>query len=470
MSMVSVASLVETLCRHRLLEPEQIEELRRELKDRFPEPYSLAGELVRRGWLTTYQVNQLTQDRGPQLRLGKYVLLERLGKGGMGQVFKARDHKRDRLVALKVLRKEYVSNPLALQRFCREAHAVSQMAHPNIVLAYEAGQVGSVPFLAMEYVEGTDLRRLVLRAGPLPIAQACDYIRQAALGLQHAHERGVVHRDVKPRNLVLTRTGTGGTAVIKVLDFGLARLESEAGGIGRLTRLGRVVGTAEYMAPEQAENCRDADARADVYSLGCSLFFLLVGRPPFEAEDRTEGVNLRLEREPPPILQLRAEVPPALAEVLARMLARAADERYQTPAAVARALQPFCPAGVPDSTPSAESAADTDAREVASFPPTRPRRPGLALALAGAVVLLLGTVALVVLHPFAPSRSQQGGRKGKKDPQSDKAVPPLDSGERKKREEVEEEPQDKKDAGEKKRRKKPEEVEEEPAKTDKSDP
>ena len=172
--------------------------------------------------MTAYQINQLFQDKGDGLVLGNYVLLERLGEGGMGAVFKARDRRLDRVVALKLIRKERLASVEAQRRFRREIRAASQLAHPNVVRAYDADQVGDVHFFAMEYVDGIDLHKLVERDGPLPVAQACDYVRQAALGLQHAHERGMVHRDIKPSNLLLTQVD--GKAVVKVLDLGLARL------------------------------------------------------------------------------------------------------------------------------------------------------------------------------------------------------------------------------------------------------
>ena len=186
----------------------------------FPAPRALAGELIRRGWLTPYQVNQLLQGRGRDLLLGSYVLLERLGEGGMGQVFKARNWKLGRVVALKLIRKERLDNPDAVRRFQREIRAAAQLDHPNIVRAFDADEVDGTHLLVMEYVEGTDLAKLVKKDGPLPVDKACDYCRQAALGLQHAYERGLVHRDIKPHNLLLTPGG-----VVKILDMGLARLD-----------------------------------------------------------------------------------------------------------------------------------------------------------------------------------------------------------------------------------------------------
>ena len=233
-------------------------------------------------------------DRGADLLVGSYRIVDRLGEGGMGQVFKAYHVSMDRLVALKIIAKDRVSNPTAVARFYREVRAVAKLSHPNIVIAFEVNQVGQTPFLAMEYVEGIDLAKLVQQSGPLPIPQACDYIRQAAGGLQHAHEKGLVHRDIKPGNLIVTRPNPDKPPIIKILDFGLARFESESDHTTRLTQLGKVMGTVDYIAPEQAQNARTADIRADIYSLGCTLFYLLTGKPPFEGEDAVEKIRARV--------------------------------------------------------------------------------------------------------------------------------------------------------------------------------
>jgi tRNA A-37 threonylcarbamoyl transferase component Bud32 len=274
----SVAALGAVLRDSQMLERAQLEELT-VLQGRFAEPRGLARELLQRDWLTAYQVNQILQGKGDQLVLGPYLLLERLGAGGMGQVFKARHRLMKRLVALKVIRKDRLADPEAVARFQREIRAAAQLSHPNIVIAHDAAQVGDTHFLVMEYVEGTDLARLVKQQGPLPVAQACDYVRQAALGLQHAHERGLVHRDVKPANLLLTRSG-----VVKVLDVGLARLHPAGGEtVAEVTHEGAVMGTPDYIAPEQACESHTVDIRADIYSLGCTLYHLLTGRCRFPA-------------------------------------------------------------------------------------------------------------------------------------------------------------------------------------------
>ncbi len=208
-------------------------------------------------------------------QIGQYQLVEKLGHGGMGDVYKAFHTKLKRTVAVKLLPAYRQRSPQAVMRFHREMEAVGRVDHPNIVRAHDAGEADGQFFLVMEFVEGVTLSSLVCSVGPLEVANACEIIRQAAVGLQHAHEHDLVHRDVKPSNLMLTTTG-----VVKVLDLGLARLQ-EACGDGDATASGQIMGSADYMAPEQGSNPRDADARADVYALGCTLYFFLAGRPPF---------------------------------------------------------------------------------------------------------------------------------------------------------------------------------------------
>src|SRR5262249_4770137 len=275
--------------------------------------------------------NQLLQGRGAGLVLGPYRVLDKLGEGGMGKVFKAHHVGMDRLVALKVIPREYVSNPVALERFRREVRAVAKLSHSNIVTAFDVGQSGETHYLAMEHLDGIDLARLVQQSGPLPVLTACPYVRQAAVGLQHAHERGLVHRDIKPGNLMVVRPGPDEPPVVKILDFGLARVESEAPQAVRLTQLGKVVGTVDYIAPEQAANARTADIRADIYSLGCTLFYLLTGKPPFSGADAVERISARVLGDVPSVREARPEVSPDLERVLARMMARDPQKRYQTP-------------------------------------------------------------------------------------------------------------------------------------------
>ena len=256
MSAGADAVFLDALRRHRLLEPAQLDELHRSIAGRVTDAKLLGKELIRRGWLTPFQVNQVLKGQADQLILGHYVLLERLGEGGMGSVFKARNTRLGKIDAIKVIRKEKLADESAAIRFHREIQATARLSHPNIVSAHDAGQVGDSHFFAMEFVEGTDLSRLVKRNGPLPVATACEYIRQAACGLMHAHEKGLVHRDIKPSNLMVTHpAGNPTVGLVKILDLGLARLAH--GGIEdsakqELTQDGQLVGTLDYLAPEQA--------------------------------------------------------------------------------------------------------------------------------------------------------------------------------------------------------------------------
>jgi serine/threonine protein kinase len=340
MSAQGPTELLAFLEEHGFLAPTQVVEVGAGNPTRYADARALAGHLVERGWLTAYQANQLLQGRGGNLVLGPYRLLDRLGEGGMAQVFKAHHLSMDRVVALKIIPRERLSSSVVVTRFYREVRAVARLSHPNIVIAFDASQIGETHFLVMEFVEGIDLAKLVQQSGPLPISNACDYIRQAALGLQHAHEKGLVHRDIKPGNLMVTRPSPAEPPVIKILDFGLARFESENTQGTRLTQLGNIIGTVDYIAPEQAENAQTADIRADLYSLGCTLFYLLTGQPPFLGKDTVERIGARLGAVPS-VRQGRREVPRDLEVVIARMMARHPAHRYQTPAEVAQALHAF---------------------------------------------------------------------------------------------------------------------------------
>lgn len=347
MSPQSAADLLGLLQEHQFLEPRQQDELRRGTEFSTGPSRPLARHLIERGWLTPYQLNLLFQGRGTELVLGPYLILERLGEGGIGQVFKARHRRMQRVVALKLIRRELLTDPEVVSRFVREIQVVSRLSHPNVVHAYDAGPVGPAFFLAMEYVEGTDLARLVKQDGPLSVDDACAYLRQAALGLQHAHERGLVHRDIKPPNLMVQRRAVGSKeapgveSVVKLLDLGLARLQRPVDGekTSLLTPAGPVMlGTPDFLAPEQAIDFHGADIRADIYSLGCSLYYLLTGRPPFAGGSLTQKLLQHQQAEPPALDELRPDVPPALAAAARRMLAKEPRQRFQTPAEVADAL------------------------------------------------------------------------------------------------------------------------------------
>jgi len=393
MAIDSVPNLLDVIKQHQLLEPGQLNEILPEAR-RFTEPRQLAQHMLKKNWLTPYQVNQIFQGQGSGLVLGQYRLLERLGEGGMGQVFKARHQAMGRIVALKVIRKDRLENETAVKRFRREIHAVAQLSHPNVVLAFDADAVGGSHFYVMEYVDGSDLSRLMKQQGALPVWQACDFIRQSALGLQHAHERGLVHRDIKPANLLLARAdgppngqpgpplpgrpkrtgGQGARPTVKILDLGLARLADQADATNATAQLshdGTVFGTPDFMAPEQAKNSHNVDWRADIYSLGCTFYYLLAGKSPFASDS---SAKLRQADTPRPLETYRRDVPAPIREIIQKLMAARPEERYATPVDLLAALT-----------------ASVDSRLIQDAGP-RARTPGGARG-----VLLVGGVALLAL-------------------------------------------------------------------------
>jgi serine/threonine protein kinase len=313
------------------------------------QPVQLASLLVREGLLTPFQARQFLKGRWRGLVLGKYLILEQLGSGGMGVVYLAEHRFMRRRVALKVLPLVLAQDPWFLEQFYHEAEAIAALDHPHIVRAHDIDHAGNLHFLVMEYVDGRNLHEIVQSRGPLSIPRAAHYISQAAKGLQHALESGLVHRDIKPGNLLLDRQGT-----VKVLDMGLACFARErvrsAQGVKENEK--RTLGTDDFLAPEQIVNSDDVDIRADIYSLGAALYFLLTRQPPFP--DTTlawQKLVAHLTRRPKPIRQQRPEVPEGLAAVIDKMMAKNPWERYQTPAAVVEALGPWTQTPIPPPPP-----------------------------------------------------------------------------------------------------------------------
>ena len=257
----------------------------------------------------------------------------------MGVVYLAHNTLMGRDEVLKVMGRQIMDSPDLLERFLREIRAVARLRHPNIVTAYSATRLGESIVFAMEYVEGLDLAKMVKAKGPMPVGHACDFVYQAALGLQHAHEEGLVHRDIKPGNLMLSRKGD--KATVKVLDFGLAKATREGKVDGALTSAGQALGTPDYIAPEQILDAPKADIRADIYSLGGTLYYLLTGRPPFQANSLYDLYQAHISRDADPLNRLRPDVPAELAALVAKMMAKDPSQRFQTPGEVAEALTPF---------------------------------------------------------------------------------------------------------------------------------
>ena len=289
---------------------------------------ALARELVHANRLTRYQATILCQGHGKELRFDEYVVLDKIGQGGMGVVLKAQHRRMRRLVAIKMLPQAMLENAESVRRFYHEVEAVARLSHPNIVTAYDAREQNKVHYLIMEYVDGHNLATILKQYGPLPLHQAIKCTLQAARGLDYAHSQGVVHRDIKPGNLLIDKHG-----VVKILDMGLARIQREVemgGGSERLTQSGQVMGTCDYMAPEQAEDARRADHRSDIYALGCTLFRLLTGRTPYVGETIMQVLLAQREAPIPSLTTARPDAPPQLDTIFRKMVAKRPENRYQS--------------------------------------------------------------------------------------------------------------------------------------------
>lgn len=284
----------------------------------------LARELVRQKKLSRFQAEEIYRGNGKSLVLGNYTVLDKIGAGGMGEVFKAEHRRMRRIVAIKILPAGLMRDPAVVARFEREVRAAAQLNHPNIVTAFDADNANGVHLLVMEYVDGQDLSAIVKKNGPLPVESAVQCILQAARGLEAAHEAGIVHRDIKPANLLLDANGT-----VKILDMGVARLGDQATKAD-LTSTGMIMGTVDYMAPEQALNTKTADARADIYSLGCSLFYILMGKATYGGDSLMAKLLAHREQPIPSLREIRSDVPPAVDAVFQRMVAKQVADRYQS--------------------------------------------------------------------------------------------------------------------------------------------
>jgi serine/threonine-protein kinase len=415
--MLSPIELITFLTRYQFLSQAQGEALNKD-RSRFVSSVQLCGELVQKGWLTPYQQAQLLSGNGEKLIIGSYRVQAPLGEGGMGMVFKAIQPKLDRVVALKVIRPQVLAaRPEILSRFQREARAIAQLNHPNVVILFDADEINGTHFIAMEYVEGQTLEKMVRTQGPLSIKQACEYMRQSALGLQHAYEVGLVHRDIKPSNILVSQKTSSSPASssslrlarpalvtvrdrdrknqtsasnaklsqtwgqVKVLDMGLARL-TDGGDEERpqneytpLTRAGALLGTPDFISPEQARDARNVDIRADIYSLGCTLYYCLTGKPPFPGGTDVQKLIRHQTEKPYPIEELRPGLPQEVHNVLNRMMEKRPEDRYPTPRHLAEALDVYLNPALPGTpVPAAHSIAETPPVADTPIPPRTPTR------------------------------------------------------------------------------------------------
>ncbi len=302
-------------------------------KARPKDAQELARQLVQSKQLTKFQAQEIYQGRAKSLILGNYTILDKIGAGGMGQVFKAEHRRMRRVVAIKMLPKAVTQDAGAVARFQREVEAAAKLRHTNIVATDDADEANGVHFLVMECIEGSDLSALVKRNGPVSVAKSVNYVLQAARGLEFAHKKGVIHRDIKPANLLLDADGT-----VKILDMGLARIEAggDAATRAELTGTGAVMGTVDYMAPEQALSTKHAEARSDIYSLGCTLYYLVAGKPTYDGDSLMAKLLAHREK---PIPSLGSDVPEQVQAVFEKMVAKNADDRYQTMSEVVADLQ-----------------------------------------------------------------------------------------------------------------------------------
>jgi serine/threonine-protein kinase len=364
MSLDSIDTLLAILRRTGLFGNEQISEIQRELVPFYTDPVSLGEYLVEIDWLTAYQLQRILSNRWDELTIGTYQILDRLGEGGISEVFKAWDTVKGRTVALKVLRQHLAKKKDIVRQLQREMHLITRFSHPNIIKTFDARSDGGVHYFAMEYIEGMDLDKYVRQIGILNYDQACDYLRQAATGLQHAHQSALVHRDIKPANLFLLHPPMpqaagappkrGPDPVVKVLDWGLARCLKDGPDDEPTTPVtdsefaaekGALVGTADYIAPEQSRDPTLVDIRADIYSLGCTLYFMLTGHPPF-AGSLMQKILHHQESPPPSVRAERPDVPEELDLYLQKMMAKKPEDRPQIPLLVITQLRKFCPTGI----------------------------------------------------------------------------------------------------------------------------
>jgi serine/threonine-protein kinase len=341
----SVKALITAIKQSKLLEASQLAELEK-IQGNFTDPRLVLKELIQAEWLTPYQANQIYQG-GKDLVLGPYVILARLAESALGQVYKARHRRMNRLVSLKVIRPELLARPEAVERFYQETQIISQLADPHIVHAYDAGPIGETHFFAMEHVEGVDLETLVQQSGPLPAEVAVNFVNQTAQGLQHAHERNLTHGDLRPSNLLVSRSLTqgvgvsgssswrsilasaaGGGTVVKINNLGLTFLQTGADAARS---------APDFLAPERCQGGA-GDIRSDLYSLGGIFYFMLTGRIPFPGGTPADKLRRHQTEEPVPLPLLRKDAPGGIVNVIGKLMAKKPQSRFQTPAELVQTL------------------------------------------------------------------------------------------------------------------------------------
>ena len=337
----SADSFLSAVRQSGLVEDSQLKKFWQSFEDTGKDPQDteqIASEFVGSNLLSKWQIDKLLQGKHKGFFLGKYKLISLLGSGGMSAVYLAEHTLMRRRVAIKVLPQSRIEDSSYLERFHREAQAVASLDHPNIMRAYDVDQEGKVHFLVMEYIEGQSLLELVVGKGPVNFVQAADYMRQSAKGLSHAHEEGMIHRDIKPGNILVDKRG-----VVKILDMGLAMFFDPTGKDDEEASLTiqhdeRVLGTADYLSPEQALNSHNVDVRTDIYSLGCTFYYILTGHPPFPEGSLAQRLLYHQTRQPSPVEKDRPDVPPSLTAILRKMMEKKPEDRYQTATEVHDAL------------------------------------------------------------------------------------------------------------------------------------
>lgn len=372
--MISAEEFLHALGRAEVLSDETIHELLQDTSAGGQSAVQLAQRLAGQGLVTSYQCREVLEGRGGKLVVAGYLLLDQIGAGGMGQVYLALHRQMQRRVAIKLMSERAAETAEAAERFRREIKIIARLSHPNIVAAYDAGEDQGMLYLVMEYVEGETLQALVKRRGPLPIDEAVDYLVQAARGLQAAHAAGIVHRDVKPSNLLRDNTGT-----VKLLDLGLARLgdpthvATDPSARESLTRSDQLLGTIDYMAPEQACDGGRVDHRADIYSLGCCFYYFLTGRSAYDRGSVIECLLAHRDAAIPSLRQVRPDLPTSLDETFHRMVAKRPEDRF---AAMSELLAAFGASHTQPGTAQSDDASAVALEAIAPFvPPVTPPKP-----------------------------------------------------------------------------------------------